>query len=82
MTPKKFLDNYLISKVGKKDFESIKNKNLISSGIIDSLDIVTLSVMVKKKFKIDFVINSQNTINIFESYKLILQTIEKKWKKK
>ena len=25
MTPKKFLDNYLISKVGKKDFESIKD---------------------------------------------------------
>ena len=38
MEPKKFLDDYLKSKVGKKDFKKIIKKNLINEGIIDSLD--------------------------------------------
>ena len=65
---KKFLDNYFLSKVGKKNIKSLKKQNLIDSGIIDSLDIVTLSVMIKKKFGLEITINSQKSINLFKSF--------------
>ena len=74
---KKFLDNYFLSKVGKKNIKSLKKQNLIDSGITDSLDIVTLSVMIKKKFGVDIAINSQKSINLFKSYDSILKAIEK-----
>ena len=74
---KKFLDNYFLSNVGKKNIKSLKKQNLIDSGIIDSLDIVTLSVMIKKKFGVDIAINSQKSINLFKSYDSILKAIEK-----
>ena len=74
---KKFLDNYFLSKVEKKNIKSLKKQNLIESGIIDSLDIVTLSVMIKKKFGVDIAINSQKSINLFKSYDSILKAIEK-----
>ena len=74
---KKFLDNYFLSKVEKKNIKSLKKQNLIDSGIIDSLDIVTLSVMIKKKFGVDIAINSQKSINLFKSYDSILKAIEK-----
>ncbi len=74
---KKFLDNYFSSKVGKKNIKSIRKQNLIESGIIDSLDIVTLSVMIKKKFGVDININSQKSINLFKSYDSILNAIKK-----
>lgn len=77
MKAKKFLDSYFLSKVGKQNLESLKNKDLIGSGIIDSLDIITLSVMIKKKFKIDFPINSQKSVNIFRSYDSLLEAIKK-----
>ena len=74
---KKFLYNYFSSKVGKKNIKSIRKQNLIESGIIDSLDIVTLSVMIKKKFGVDININSQKSINLFKSYNSILNAIKK-----
>ena len=74
---KKFLDNYFVSRVGKKNIKSLKKKDLIDSGIIDSLDIVTLPVMIKKKFGIDIAINNQKSINLFKSYDAILKAIDK-----
>ena len=73
----KFLNNYFSSKIGKKNLKSLKKKDLIDSGIIDSLDIVTLSVMVKKKFNIDLQFNNQKSINVFKSYNSILNAIKK-----
>jgi len=61
----------------KKNIKSIRKQNLIESGIIDSLDIVTLSVMIKKKFGVDININSQKSINLFKSYDSILNAIKK-----
>jgi len=79
---KKFLDNYFLSKVGKKNIKLLRKQNLIDSGIIDSLDIVTLSVMIKKKFGVDISINSQKSINLFKSYDSILNVIKKNEKQK
>tara|TARA_B110001452_G_scaffold214893_1_gene185916 strand:- start:641 stop:880 length:240 start_codon:yes stop_codon:yes gene_type:complete len=75
MNPKLFLDNYLISKVGKKKFKYVIDLDLIAEGIIDSLDIVTLSTTIKKKFKIDLNFNNINSVDLFRSYKKILKKI-------
>tara|TARA_B100001123_G_C15302504_1_gene1021539 strand:- start:1761 stop:2000 length:240 start_codon:yes stop_codon:yes gene_type:complete len=76
MEPKKFLDDYLKSKVGKKDFKKIIKKNLISEGIIDSLDIVFLSVNIKKKFDITIKFNDEKSIQLFSSYEKLLNRIK------
>ena len=73
----KFLNNYFLSKIGKQNLKSLKKKDLIDSGIIDSLDIVTLSVIIKKSFNIDLSINSQKSINVFKSYNSLLNAIKK-----
>jgi acyl carrier protein len=75
MNPKIFLDNYLILKVGKNKFKHIIDLDLIAEGIIDSLDIVTLSTTIKKKFKIDLNFNNSNSVDLFRSYKKILNKI-------
>ena len=76
MEPKKFLDDYLKSKVGKKDFKKIIKKNLIHEGIIDSLDIVFLSVTIKKKFDITIKFNDEKSIQLFNSYEKLLNRIK------
>ena len=76
MEAKKFLDDYLKSKVGKKDFKKIIKKNLISEGIIDSLDIVFLSVNIKKKFDITIKFNDEKSIQLFSSYEKLLNRIK------
>ena len=76
MEPKKFLDDYLKSKVGKKDFKKIIKKNLVYEGIIDSLDIVFLSVTIKKKFDITIKFNDEKSIQLFNSYEKLLNRIK------
>ncbi len=77
MTPKVFLDNFFLEKMGKETFKNIKTKNLISDGLIDSLDIVTLSFLIKKRFKIDIKVNEKN-IALFNSYDKLLNKIKTK----
>ena len=48
---KNIVDKFLINKSGKNSINDIKKKNLISEGLIDSLDILTLSSMIEKKQK-------------------------------
>jgi len=75
MTPKEFLDNFFLEKMGKEALKKIKDKNLISDGLIDSLDIVTLSFLIKKRFKIDIKVNEKN-IALFNSYDKLLSKIK------
>ena len=63
--------------MSKNEFLKINKKDLLSEGILDSLDIVILSTKIRKIFKINIKINSQKTINIFRSYKEILKYIKK-----
>ena len=75
MQAEKFLQKYFKEKIKNKNINSLRKIDLISNGVIDSLDIVTLSVMIKKEFKIDININSQKSIDIFRSYDRLLKKI-------
>ena len=75
MKAEKFLDKYLKERAPDKKISSLKNIDLISNGILDSLDIATLSVMIKKNFNINVDINSQKSIDLFRSYKNILKKL-------
>tara|TARA_B100000214_G_scaffold246599_1_gene181015 strand:- start:162 stop:401 length:240 start_codon:yes stop_codon:yes gene_type:complete len=75
MQAEKFLQKYFKEKIKNKSINSLRKIDLISNGVIDSLDIVTLSVMIKKEFKIDININSQKSIDIFRSYDRLLKKI-------
>tara|TARA_X000000950_G_C13610536_1_gene535152 strand:- start:61 stop:303 length:243 start_codon:yes stop_codon:yes gene_type:complete len=77
MKPEEFLKKYFLEKMHKNEFKKIMKKDLLSDGILDSLDIVILSTKIKKIFGINIKINSQKTINIFRSYKEILKHIKK-----
>ena len=49
---KKILVSYIIKKIGKKKYESLpSSKNLLKSGIIDSLDLADIHSFIEKKFK-------------------------------
>tara|TARA_E500000178_G_scaffold349377_1_gene406194 strand:- start:811 stop:1044 length:234 start_codon:yes stop_codon:yes gene_type:complete len=77
MTPKKLLDNFLKKKIDKKNFKNLTKLNLLFDGFIDSLDVVTISHLFKKKFKIDLEINEKN-IKVFNSYNKLLEKINEK----
>ena len=79
MKPEEFLKKYFLEKMSKNEFQKINKKDLLSEGILDSLDIVILSTKIRKIFKINIKINSQKTINIFRSYKEILKYIKKSY---
>tara|TARA_Y100000816_G_C25584261_1_gene314022 strand:+ start:146 stop:391 length:246 start_codon:yes stop_codon:yes gene_type:complete len=81
MKPDLFLKNYLLEKISKNQLEKIIKKDLLSNGILDSLDIVILATKIKKTYNIDIEINSQKIINIFRSYNELLRFIKKNSKK-
>ena len=81
MKPDVFLKNYLLEKINKKQLNKIIKKDLLSNGILDSLDIVILATKIKKTYNIDIKINSQKIINIFRSYNELLKFIKKNLKK-
>ena len=72
MTPKKLLDNFLKKKIDKKNFKNLTKLNLLFDGFIDSLDVVTISHLFKKKFKIDLEINREK-YKVFNSYNKLLE---------
>lgn len=75
MKPEKFVENFFKKKIGKKNFLTIKKRKLISDGIIDSLDIVFLSVKMKKSFNISLEPNNQKNLEIFNSYEKLIKRI-------
>ena len=85
MNKKKEIENFLINffseKYNFKNLKELKSKNLINEGLVDSLDIVTLSILIKKKYNVDLKINSQKSINDFQSFDSILNKISQKTKK-
>ena len=66
---KSIVDNFLVKKEGKKILKGIEKKNLLNEGIIDSLDIFTLSSMIEKKIKRKIDIADPKVFKKFQKYK-------------
>ena len=66
---KSIVDNFLVKKEGKKILKGIEKKNLLNEGIIDSLDIFTLSSMIEKKIKRKINIADPKVFKKFQKYK-------------
>lgn len=81
MKPDIFLKNYFLEKINKNQFDKVIKKDLLSNGVLDSLDIVILATKIKKTYNINIKINSQKIINIFRSYNELLKFIKKNLKK-
>ena len=50
---KTIVDKFLIEKEGQSILKDIEKKKLVDSGILDSLDILTLAIEIGKKTKKD-----------------------------
>ena len=74
----KFLIEYFIDKEGKSVKKIIYNENLLDIGIIDSLDLVTLSIEIEKKFKIKINPNSSTTLSNFKYFNKMVTYIYSK----
>jgi len=70
-----FLINYLIEKEGKGIKKLLFKINLLENGIIDSLDLVTISIELEKKFKIKINPNSSKTLKNFTNLNKMIDYI-------
>ena len=70
---KKIVDTFLIKKMGKNFLKGIDKKNLISEGIIDSLDVFTLTSKFEKVQKKKINITDPKTFNKFQKYKKLIK---------
>tara|TARA_Y100000768_G_scaffold257750_1_gene195987 strand:- start:248 stop:484 length:237 start_codon:yes stop_codon:yes gene_type:complete len=69
---KKIVDNFLIKKMGKNILKGIDKKNLISEGIIDSLDVFTLTSKLEKVKKKKINITDAKIFKKFQKYKTLI----------
>ena len=67
-TVKNIVDKFLKNKTGSVSLENVKKKDLISEGLIDSLDILTLSSMIEKKTKKKINISDPKIFKKFHKY--------------
>ena len=65
---RKIVDEFLIKKEGKSILKNIEKKNLLREGIIDSLDLLTLSSLLEKKTGVKINITSPKIYNKFSNY--------------
>ena len=75
---KKILENFFIKKEGQSIKKSLKKINLIKSGILDSMDILSLALFISKKFNIKVDISNEKNLKAFEKFDHILKLIKKK----
>lgn len=69
---KKILDQFLIKKEGASILKNIEKKNLISDGLIDSLDVFLIASEIEKKTKIKIDISIKKNFNKFKKYKSLI----------
>ncbi len=65
---KNIVDEFLKNKSGNSSLNNIIKKDLISEGLIDSLDILTLSSMIEKKTKRKINISDPKIFKKFHKY--------------
>jgi len=72
----KELENFFEKRDGKEALKNLRKKNLIKDGVIDSLDILTLSVILQKKFNYKVNLNNSKTLKSFEKFDKIVSLIK------
>ena len=71
----KYIVNYFIEKEGKGIIKILFKINLFEEGIIDSLDLVTISIEIENKFNVKINPNSSETLKNFTHVKKIIKYI-------
>lgn len=72
---KNIIDNFLIKKEGKSILKEIENKKLLDEGLLDSLDILTISSEIEKKIKKKIDISKSKNYKKFNKYKDLINII-------
>jgi acyl carrier protein len=72
----KELENFFEKRDGKEALKNLRKKNLIKDGLIDSLDILTLSTILQKKFNYKVNLNNSRTLKSFEKFDKIVSLIK------
>ena len=76
-----FIINFFLEKDGKSIVKKIHKVDFIEMGLLDSLDIVTLSFEIEKKFKIKTFPGTEQTLNNFKNLNKMVNHIYKKLNK-
>ena len=78
MTDKeKILQKWFVDREGKSIVKDLKSLNLLESGILDSLDVLTLVMFLEKKFKIKIDISKPKTLKSLEKFETIIKLINR-----
>lgn len=72
----KILENWFIDREGKKIIKTLRKINLMESGLLDSLDILTLVSFIEKKFNCKIDISKPKILKNFEKFDTLLKIIK------
>jgi acyl carrier protein len=72
----KELETFFERRDGKEVLKNLRKKNLIKDGLIDSLDILTLSTIFQKKFNYKINLNNSKNLKSFEKFDKIVNLIK------
>ena len=71
----KILENWFADREGKQIIKTLKKVNLVDSGLLDSLDILTLTLFLEKKFNCKIDISKPRILKNFEKFDNLLKMI-------
>lgn len=73
----KILSRFFVEREGEGVLGSLKNIDLIDSGILDSLDIVTLASFIEEEFAVKLDLTDTNTFNAVRRFDSLMELIQK-----
>jgi acyl carrier protein len=73
----KILQKWFVDREGQSIVKELHKINLLESGILDSLDILTLVMFLEKKFKIKIDISKPKILKSFEKFDTIVKLLDK-----
>ena len=75
-TKQKIIENWFVDREGKKIINTLREVNLMESGLLDSLDILTLASFIEKKFNCKIDISKPKILKNFEKFDTLLKLIK------
>ena len=73
----KILSRFFVEREGEGVLGSLKSIDLIVSGILDSLDIVTLASFIEEEFAVKLDLTDTNTFNAVRRFDSLMELIQK-----